>query len=229
MTLSTTTDEFGQWLLVASPFVASPESFHKWNHLGGFHLVSSGTYRFTFFSSDFSLVGSYAWIRAVHRMPNSSNEIVSTARRIYPKPEKIRYEFWVPGNLAGIGVTEQRLEFKPLFRRYRTSSKVWSVQCEQLILTQKNTENTVTLSLDNPSYTKDPLRKDLWVSTFSQTVTDKRGLILPTFEVGRFYQISDNAPVSDPVILKSSNGTLTVAFTSPEIIQPDTLYVRIIY
>ena len=227
--MTVSTDEFGQWLLIASSIAVTADSFWKWNALGGYHQVTSGTYRFTFTSPDFSLVGSYAWIRAVHRMPNSSNEIVSTARRLYPKPEKIRYEFWVPENLAGIGLTEQRLEFKPLFRRYRTSSKVWSVQCEQLILTQKNTENTVTLSLDNPSYTKDPVRGDLWVTTFSQTVTDKRGLILPTFEVGRFYQTSDNAPVSDPVILQSSNGKLIVAFTSPEIIQPDTLYVRIIY
>lgn len=225
MTIST--DDFGQWLLISSGVAV--DTFKKWLNLGGYHQVSSGTYRFSFSCSDFSGIGSYAWIRAVHRMPNSDNEIVSNARRLYPKPEKLRMEFWIPANLAGLGVVEQRLEFKPLLRRYRSQSKIWTVECEQLVLTERQSENTTTVILSNPSYTKDPVKSDLWISTFSEEVRDKRGLLLPTFEVGRFFQISDNTPISDPVILEASNGKLTVAFTSPELIQSETLYVRIIY
>ena len=223
------TDEFGQWVLVSPQLEVGADKFRKWNRLGGFHKVTSGTYRFSFSSPDFSLINSYAWIRSVHKMPDSNNELVSYARRIYPKPEKLRAEFWIPENLASVGVVEQCLEFKPIFKRYRTTTKIWSLSVEQLILTEKQTDNTVVLVLDNPRYAKDPLRTDLWVSTFTQEVTDKRGLILPSFEVGRFYRVEDNSVFSDPVILESTNGRLTVAFTAEEIIQSETIYARIIY
>lgn len=224
----TTTDEFGQWLLVSSP-VEVLTNYKKWVALGNYHIVSSGTYRFTFLSPDFLRVNSYAWIRSVHRMPNSTNEIVSPARRLYPKPEKFRMEFPIPANLISIGVQEQRLEFKPLFKRYRNTSKLWSVQCEQLVFVQKQSDNTTTLRLSTVTYSRDPIKPDLWISSFTEEVRDKRGIILENFEIGRFYLVSDNSPVSDPVVLESSNGILTVAFTSPEVIQPDTVYVRVIY
>lgn len=229
MNLSTTIDEFGHWLLVADHYTVSADRFHLWNKLGDYHLVSSGTYRFSFSSPDFAQVGSLAWIRAVHTMPNSSNEIVGPARRIYPKPEKIRYEFPIPENLNAIGINKQRLEFKPIFHRYRTSTKIWTIQCEQLIAKSRDSEATTTVVLSNPSYTRDETVNGLWISTFIEEVRDKRGILLSNFEVGRFFQILDNLPISDPVILEAANGKLTVAFTSPALIQPDTLYVRIIY
>lgn len=214
------TDVIGTWEKLGEAM--SP--YDQWQKVGELHTVTSGQYRLKFFSEKINQVRSFAWIRTIY-----VGSLVSPARRIYPKQEPMRLYFPIPDEYLSVGITAQQFEILKKFRKYQSRDQLWSLSIEQLVMETKNSENTTTVILDNPSYTRDPVRGELWVSTYSQEVRDKRGILLEVFEVGRFYQVSDNAITSDPVILQSSNGRLVVAFTSPEIIQTDTLYVRIIY
>jgi len=213
-------DAIGTWEKVGE--VISP--YDQWYRFGEVHPVVSGQYRLKFSSSNISKVRSFAWLRTVY-----GGDLVSPARRIYPKPESMRLYFPIADEYLSVGVKTQQFEILKKFRRYQSRDTVWGLSIEQLIIESKETENTTTLILNNPSYTRDPIKGDLWISNFSEEVRDKRGLLLDTFEVGRFYLVSNNEVVSDPVIIESTNGRLTVAFTSPELIQPDSIYVRIIY
>lgn len=213
-------DAIGTWEKVGETI--SP--YDQWQRFGEIHPVISGQYRVKFSSANINLVRSFAWIRTVYL-----GSLVSPARRIYPKPEPMRLAFPIPNEYLSVGIKTQQFEILKKFRRYQSRDSVWGLSIEQLITENLDSENTTTVILSNPSYTRDPMRGELWISNFSEEVRDKRGLLLATFEVGRFYQVSDNQVVSDPVILESSNGRLSVAFTSPELIQPDSVYVRIIY
>lgn len=216
-----TKDAIGTWEKVGQAI--SP--YDQWHRFGEIHPVSSGQYRLNFSSERLDLVRSFAWIRTIY-----SGTLVSPARKIYPKPEPMRLYFPIPDEYLSIGVNTQQFEILKKFRRYQSRDYIWGLSVEQLIVTQdKNSQNTTTVVLSNPSYTRDTTVDSLWISSFNEEVRGKNGLLLPNFEVGRFFQISDNTPISDPVIVEASNGRLTVAFTSPELIQPGILYVRIIY
>lgn len=214
------TDALGTWEKVGQTI--SP--YDQWQRFGEIHVVSSGQYRLMFTSERIDQVRSFAWLRTVY-----SGSLVSPARRIYPKPEPMRLAFPIPGEYLSVGIKTQQFEMLKKFRRYQSRDQVWGLAIEQLIVKTQESENTTTVLLSNPSYTRDPLRSDLWVSSFTEEVRDKRGILLLNFEVGRFYRATDNAVESDPVILESSNGRLTVAFTSPELIQAESIYVRVIY
>lgn len=214
------TDAIGTWEKLGQTI--SP--YDQWQRFGEVHLVGSGQYRLTFSSEKIHEVRSFAWLRTVY-----NGSLVSPARRIYPKPELMRLAFPIPDEYLSVGVKTQQFEILKKFRRYQSRDQVWGLAIEQLVIKSRESENTTTVILSNPTYTRDPLRTDLWVSYFTEEVRDKRGILLNNFEVGRFYQISDNAPASEPVILESSQGRLTVAFTSPDLIQPGSTYVRVIY
>lgn len=214
------TDSIGTWEKIGQTI--SP--YDQWQRFGEIHTVSSGQYKLIFTSNKIDQVRSFAWLRTVY-----NGSLVSPARRIYPKPEPMRLSFPIPDEYLSIGVSSQQFEILKKFRRYQSRDQIWGLEIEQLVVETQDTQNTTIVVLSSPSYTRDTTVSGLWISNFSEEVRGKNGLLLQAFEVGRFFQISDNTPISDPVILEASNGRLTVAFTDPDLIQPDTLYVRIIY
>lgn len=214
---STIQDEYGTWLIVGE---AQPD-YYKWIKVGGFHDVTSGTYRIHFQCSDFSLLNSFAWIRAVHSI--DENEIVSPAFRIYPKKEQLRIELPIPHNFQALQIKQQRIEVMKVWKRWKNTDKLWTLKLEELVMGDESpSQNTFLLELDNPSYTRDPERSELWVTTFIQDVPYGR------YEVGRYYNLATNQVISDP-ITDAQPYKLTAIFTAARPILPNEYKVRIVY
>jgi hypothetical protein len=214
---TTIQDEYGTWLVIGE----SQLDYYKWVKVGDFHDVTSGTYRLTFQCSDFSLLNSFAWIRAVHAI--GGNEIVSSASRIYPKKESLRIELPIPHNFQALQIKQQRIEVMKVWRRWKNTDKLWTLKIEELVMKDESpSQNTFLLDLDNPSYARDPERPELWVTTFTQDVPYGR------YEVGRYYDSTSNQVIGDP-ITDAQPYRLIAIFTANRPISPSEYNVRIVY
>jgi hypothetical protein len=215
--LDTVQDEYGTWLIVGEAQL----DYYKWVKVGDSHDVTSGTYRLTFQCSDFSLLNSFAWIRAVHAIDD--NEIVSPASRIYPKRESLRIELPIPHNFQALQIKQQRIEVMKVWRKWKNTDKLWTLKIEELVMKDEApSQNTFLLELDNPSYSRDPERSELWVSTFNQDVPYGR------YEVGRYYDAATNQVISDP-ITDAQPYKLIAIFTADRPIPPNEYKVRIVH
>ncbi len=188
--------------------------------MGNEHKVTSGNYRLKFTSNNFKAIKSFAWIRTIY---NPNNDlIVSPARRVYPKPEPMNLEFPLPINLVNANLSNQQFQIKKILRWRYSTDWLWAISLEQLALDiQNDTKNTFMLELDNPTYSKDPERSELWVTTFSQPVP------YSSYEVGRYYD-QRNQVISDP-ITDAQPYKLVSIFTADQPIPPDAYKVRIVY
>ncbi len=212
----TNTDFLGDWIQIGS---CTPE-FDEWVYVGSEHKVTSGNYRLKFTSNNFKAIKSFAWIRAIY---NPNNDlIVSPARRVYPKPEPMHLEFPLPINLVNANLSNQQFQIKKILKWRYSTDWLWRISLEQLVLdTQNDTRNTFMLDLDNPTYSKDPERSELWVTTFNQPVP------YSSYEVGRYYD-QRNQVISDP-ITDAQPYKLIAIFTADQPIPPDLYKVRIVY
>lgn len=222
--LLTKRDDFGEWLIVGS---VTPE-FYTWSPLGNFHEVSSGFYRLIFECSDFSLLNSSAWIRAIYKKGGTS--LVSQSSRIYPKAESLALNLEIPQIFSAVGVTLQAFEIMKVWQKTNRwggiqEDKLWSVQIEQLTAPVQTTKNTIFIVLDEVSYTEDPQNPGFYLSTFTEK------LPYAEYEVGRLYSVANEAVLADPFIDKQPY-QLKCVFTGKNqssLIPPGTVKVRIIY
>lgn len=223
-TLPTKQDDFGDWLFIGT---ITPE-FYLWSSVGNFHEVSSGFYRLIFECSDFSLLNSSAWIRAVYKKGETS--LVSQSIRVYPKPEPLALNLEIPQMFSAGGVALQAIQVMKTWKKTSRwggiqEDKLWSVQAEQLVTPTKTTKNTIFVVLDEVSYTEDPQNPGFYLSTFIER------LPYAEYEVGRFYSVQDETIIADPFIDKKPY-QLTCVFTGKSqnsLMQPGTVKVRIIY